>query len=206
LFQSQGIHNNAAIKFDGKDDFLNVAGQAIWTPHFSIIAVVSQTSTGTAAREIISNWHRRGRSTNSIFLGTTGTNKVRLSDAFSPAGILTEPSRPFILTAINAADQATTFQNSTLLATQVTLTPRVLSAPYVLGTQGNYGSEYWQGNIAELLVFDRPLDEDDRDAVWSYLGGKYQLSVTPPRKTPDHLALASLCHVILNTNEFIFID
>jgi len=206
LFQSQGIHKNAAIKFDGKDDFLNLAGQAIWKPHFSIIAVVSQSSTGTAAREIISNWHRRGRSTNSVFLGTTGTNKIRVSDAFSPAGILTEPSRPFILTAINSAEQAATFQNSTLLATQTTLTPRVLAAPYVLGTQGNYGSEYWQGNIAELLVFDRPLNQNDRDAVWSYLGVKYQLSVTPPQKTPDHLALASLCHVILNTNEFIFID
>jgi hypothetical protein len=206
LFQSRGLQGKATIKFDGKDDFLNIAGQAIWKPHFSIIAVVSQSSTGTTSREIISNWHRRGRSTNSVFLGTTGTNKVRVSDAFSPAGILTDPSRPFILTAINGVDQAATFQNSTLLATQTTLTPRVLSAPYVLGTQGNYGSEYWQGNIAELLVFDRPLNEDERDAVWSYLGLKYQLSVTPPRKTPDHLALASLCHVILNTNEFIFID
>jgi len=206
LFQSQGIHKNAAIKFDGKDDFLNLAGQAIWKPQFSIIAVVSQSSTGSAAREIISNWHRRGRSTNSIFLGTTGTNKVRLSDAFSPAGILTEPSRPFILTAINTTGQASTFQNSTLLATQAALTPRVLAAPYVLGTQGNYGSEFWQGNIAELLVFDHPLSKEERDAVWSYLGVKYQLSVTPTRKTPDHLALASLCHVILNTNEFIFID
>ncbi|HIA62611.1 MAG TPA: DUF1553 domain-containing protein, partial [Planctomycetaceae bacterium] len=181
LFQSQGIHKNPAIKFDGKDDFLNVAGQAIWKPQFSIIAVVSQSSTGTAAREIISNWHRRGRSTNSIFLGTTGTNKVRLSDAFSPAGILTEPSRPFILTAINTTGQASTFQNSTLLATQAALSPRVLAAPYVLGTQGNYGSEFWQGNIAELLVFDHPLSADERDAVWSYLGVKYQLSVTPTR-------------------------
>jgi hypothetical protein len=206
LFQSQGIHGRAALKFDGKDDYLNITGQAIWQPHFSIIAVVSQSSTGSIAREIISNWHRRGRSTNSVFLGTTDTNKVRVSDAFSPAGILTKPIRPFILTAINGADQITTFQDSTLLATQATLAPRVLSAPYVLGTQGNYGSEFWQGNIAELLVFDSPLNEDDRNAVWSYLGEKYQLPISPPQKTPDHLALASLCHVILNTNEFIFID
>jgi hypothetical protein len=206
LFQSQGVHGKAAVKFDGKDDFLNIAGQAIWKPHFSIIAVVSQSSTGTIAREIISNWHRRGRSTNSVFLGTTGTSKVRVSDAFSPAGNLTKPSDPFILTAINAVDQATTFQNSKLLAAHASLTPRVLSAPYVLGTQGNYGSEFWQGNIAELLVFDSPLSEDDRNAVWSYLGEKYQLSVAPSRKTPAQLALASLCHVILNTNEFIFID
>jgi hypothetical protein len=129
-----------------------------------------------------------------------------VSDAFSPAGILSEPSQPFILTGINAADHATTFQNSTLLATHATLTPRVLAAPYVLGTQGNYGSEFWQGNIAELLVFDHPLDVEDREAVWTYLGIKYKLAVTPPRKSAEHLALASLCHVIINTNEFIFID
>ena len=206
LFKPQGIHGNPAVMFDGKDDFLNLVGQAIWKPHFSIVAVVSQSSTGAGAREIISNWHRRGRSTNSVFLGTTGTNKVRVSDAFSPAGILSEPSQPFILTGINAADHATTFQNSTLLATHATLTPRVLAAPYVLGTQGNYGSEFWQGNIAELLVFDHPLDVEDREAVWTYLGIKYKLAVTPPRKSAEHLALASLCHVIINTNEFIFID
>lgn len=206
LFKPQGIHGNPAVMFDGKDDFLNVVGQAIWKPHFSIVAVVSQSSTGAGAREIISNWHRRGRSTNSVFLGTTGTNKVRVSDAFSPAGILSEPSQPFILTGINAEEHATTFQNSTLLATQATLTPRVLAAPYVLGTQGNYGSEFWQGNIAELLVFDHPLDVEDREAVWTYLGIKYKLAVTPPRKSAEHLALASLCHVIINTNEFIFID
>ncbi|MBT7916808.1 MAG: hypothetical protein HN617_04625, partial [Planctomycetaceae bacterium] len=99
-----------------------------------------------------------------------------------------------------------TYQNSTLLATQASLAPRVLSAPYVLGTQGNYGSEYWQGNIAELLIFDRPLNEEDRDSVWSYLLAKYQLLSGRPRKTSDQLALASLCHVVLNTNEFIFID
>ncbi|MBT4726319.1 MAG: DUF1553 domain-containing protein [Planctomycetaceae bacterium] len=205
-FQSQGVHGKPAINFDGKDDFLNIAGQVIWKPHFSIFAVVSQSSTGAISREIISNWHRRGRSTNSVFLGTTGTHKVRVSDAFSPAGTLKEPNDPFILTAINGAIQTATYQNSTLLATQASLAPRVLSAPYVLGTQGNYGSEYWQGNIAELLIFDRPLNEEDRDSVWSYLLAKYQLLSGRPRKTSDQLALASLCHVVLNTNEFIFID
>jgi hypothetical protein len=206
LFQSQGLHGKPAIKFDGKDDFLNVSGQVLWKPHFSMVAVVSQSSEGAAAREIISNWHRRGRSTNSLFLGTTGTNKVRVSDAFSPAGILTDPRRPFILTAINTVNQASTYQNSTRLATQAALTPRVLAAPYVIGTQGNYGSEFWQGNIAELLVFDHPLTEEQRNTVWLYLASKYELAISAPHKTPEQLALASLCHVILNTNEFIFID
>ena len=206
LFQPQGIHGNPAVTFDGKDDFLNLVGQAIWKPHFSIVAVVSQTSTGAGPREIISNWHRRGRSTNSVFLGTTETNKIRVSDAFNPAGILTEPNQPFILTGINGTQHAKTFQNSTLLATQASLTPRVLSAPYVLGTQGNYGREFWQGNIAELLVFDHPLGPEDREAVWAYLSIKYHLDIAHPQKSPEHLALASLCHVIINTNEFIFID
>ena len=76
----------------------------------------------------------------------------------------------------------------------------------MLGTQGNYGSEFWQGDIAELLVFDHPLTEEQRNTVWRYLGSKYTLATTTPHKTPEHLALASLCHVILNTNEFIFID
>lgn len=203
---ADGIQGKPAVRFDGKRQFLNVAGQVIWSEQFSIFTVATHQATGGGPREIISNWHRRGRSTNSVFLGTSGASGLRFSDAFSQAGNLTEPGRPFILSAINQKAEALTFQNDRMLATSKTLTGRQLYAPYVIGTQGNYNAEWWHGDIAEILVYDRDLDEADRASVWNYLAAKYDISISKPVNTPDRLALASLCHVLLSTNEFIYVD
>ena len=43
-------------------------------------------------------------------------------------------------------------------------------------------------------------------AVWNYLANRYQLKLDEQTDDPQHLALASLCHVLMNTNEFLYID
>ena len=70
----------------------------------------------------------------------------------------------------------------------------------------NYGTEYWNGDIAELILFARALSDTEREAVWTYLSNRYQLKFGAQPNDPQHLALASLCHVLMNTNEFLYID
>ena len=140
----------------------------------------------------------------SIFLGTTGHGQVRFSDQFAQAGTLHKPSRPSILTAINSHFDATTYQDGRLLARDKVMQKIDFNAPYVIGTQGDLGGEYWQGDIAELLVYDRVLNETECEAVWSYLGSRYSLN--QETRNNEQLALASLCHVLLSTNEFIYVD
>ena len=71
------------------------------------------------------------------------------------------------------------------------------------------------GDIAVLLVYDRELKDAERQAITKYLVKKYNL--TNPQKpstegphfdlqSPSFLALASLCHVLLNINEFVYVD
>jgi len=203
------IAGRPALQFDGQRTFLNVAGQVIHSAEFSIFAVATHRGRDEIPREIITNWNRRSRSTSSIFLGTVGTQGVRFSDAFGSAGQLVEPSQPFILTGISAAGKAETFQNRKSLATQGGLGDRDLHGPYEIGTQGDFGSEFWKGEMAEIIAFDRALPDDDRQEVWRYLDQKYAISAphSPPSlRTPEQLALASLCLVLLNTNEFMFVD
>ena len=206
LLVSSAIGKQPALRFNGKGHFMHLAGRVVWSQQFSVFAVVNHLATEGAAREIISNWHRRGRSTTSMFLGTAGHTGVRFTDAFAPAGNLAEPSKPFILTGISSNEGAFTFQNREPLATSGKLSQRDLQAPYVVGTQGNYGTEFWHGDIAEILVYDRAVDEAQREAVWKYLANRYGLSLSKKPTDPKYLALASLCHVLLNTNEFIYVD
>jgi hypothetical protein len=55
------------------------------------------------------------------------------------------------------------------------------------------------------------LSEQEQRQVWSVLFDRYGLPtfIPKPQETvPDSqlLALASLCHVLLNSNEFIYVD
>ena len=198
------IHGKPAIRFDGGSSFLQLSGKPLWKPQFTIIAVaVSGADGGT--HEIISNWHQRGRSISSVFLGIQG-EQVRFSDQFAQGGKIANPQQPFILTAVNGTDDAITFQNGKELGRLgAPLANRDLEGPYVIGTQGNYGTEFWQGDIAEILVYEHALDAAALTEVWSYLGQRYKLETELPQD-PKRLALASLCHVLMNSNEFIYID
>ncbi len=93
------------------------------------------------------------------------------------------------------------------------LSNRRLGTEWVLGQQGNINGEYWHGDIAEILVFDRPLTDQQLDMLWGRLIDKYDLAEYPAVEaapdhdtSPAHRSLASLCHVLLNSNEFLYVD
>ncbi|MEX1233228.1 MAG: DUF1549 domain-containing protein [Planctomycetaceae bacterium] len=207
IFVRNAISHQPAIRFDGERRFLQLAGQVVTSQQHTIIAVANDRGTDQH-REIFSNWNGSGgNSTTSIFLGTTGKASVRFSDDFAPAGEVVEGNRPFVLTAVADHHDALVYQNAApLMKKGRPLASRNLTTPYVIGQQGNIDGEYWTGDVAELLVFDRPLSDRELRHVWRYLELRYELKLTPPPKDPAQLALESLCHVLLNTNEFLYVD
>jgi len=205
LKQRETLGGHPVVHFDGDHKFLQLVGQVLSGSGFTVIAVVTDESSDESHREILSNWRRADRTATSLFLGTTGNGRIRFSDQFDHAGDLEEPTRPLILTAIKNRQTATTYQNRRLLSQYNKMTEPDLNAPYVIGAQGDLGGEYWQGDLAELLVYRRTLREEECEQVWNYLANRYSLSAKKI-VDPARLALESLCHVLLNTNEFIYVD
>jgi len=215
LLVRDAVSGRPALRFDGQSRFLHVQGQVLASQQHTIFAVASDNG-GPGHREIFSNWNGgAGNSVTSMFLGLTGQATVRFSDNFAPAGEVTEPAKPFVLSAISDEGEAAVYQNAGLLARRETpLAPRNLETAYVVGTQGNINGEFWNGDIAELIVFDRALYELERRQVVHYLAERYGIDLASPATaeeeaipmSPELLALASLCHVLLNTNEFIYVD
>ena len=208
-WRATAIGGRPALQFDG-DDAVTFRGPLITSREFTVFAVASDTSGEGGHREILSNWSHDGNSTSSVFLGLTGAGTVRFSDDFAAAGRIPRPHEPFVLTAVNASDGAAVYLGREAIARRSTpLAKRRLDRPFVVGTQGNYGSEFWRGSIAELIVFDRAVTDAEREAIVDYLIGRYDLrneAFPALAGTPAELALASLCHVLLNTNEFIYVD
>ena len=199
------LNGHDVVRFGG-GQFLIFEGHVLTSQLFSVFIVLNDRSNEVSHRTIFSNWKSSTNNTStSAFLGFTGRSTVRFSDDFSNSGDLEGPAGHFLLTAISGERDAIVYHNDTILGQKrAKLAERALNAPYVLGRQGELAGEYWQGDIAELLVYDRQLNDGERTAVWRYLNARYDLDAST--HDPQELALASLCHVLLNANEFIYVD
>jgi hypothetical protein len=203
------FNQNAVVSFDGKGRFLHLQGSLLQQQQHTIIAVVTDRGV-PGHRTLLSNWNGGvGNSGTSLFLGLTAEATVRFSDAFSDAGRITDRDRPFVITAINGAGRSVVFQNGQELSSMaVPLPQRNLSTDWVIGQQGNINGEFWNGGIAELRVFAKALSTVERSSIETELQNRYGIPDLPPtpRETPAELALASLAHVLLNSNEFLYVD
>lgn len=205
-------NDQPALQFNGDGQFLRLVGQPLREQHCTMIAVASDRKS-SGHREIISNWHRSSNVGSSLFLGLTGEKTVRFSDVFASAGEITDRGKPFILTATNAADHAAVFQSGRRVARKDgPLATRKLDTPWVIGQQGNINGEFWSGAIAEIRIYNRALNDAERRDVEQELAERYGIDLAAPTNeqetplSPDVLALASLCHVLWNSNEFIYVD
>ena len=209
-FVPDGMGDKPALYFDGRGQFMEITGQVLKEPLCTILCVVSDDS-GAGHRTLFSNWNgRAGNSTRSLFLGLTSENTVRFSDAFGAAGQVLERTKPFVLTAVNGPGEASVFQNGRLLKTANQLSGRRLDTAWVLGQQGNINGEFWKGRVAEIRVYDRALSDRELRIVETEVAENYDILLhnegPPKRMDAEYLALASLCHVLMNSNEFLFVD
>lgn len=206
----KGLNGKPALSFNGKDQFLNIDGMLIESSLSTFICVVSDKGT-SGHREIISNWNgSAGNSTTSIFLGLTDEKTVRFSDAFPSAGSIERRTEPFILSAVNGVQSSDVYQNGQIIGSSSTIKNRRLDTEWVIGQQGNINGEFWNGSIAEIRVYSRPLSKEELSYIHSELSKYYGIALRHENEKkpypPEVLALASLCHVLMNTNEFVYID
>lgn len=198
------VSGQPALRFDGQARFLALPDNLLSSQQLTIIAVANDRDGGGQHREIFSNWRREDNVGTSLFLGLTQDGMVRFTDVFAPAGRVERPEEPFVLTAVSNGGGAVVYQNRREIARRNSPLPeRKLTAPYVIGQQGNIQGEYWNGDLAELWVYDRALTPAELGKIWDWTAHRYGIAPTP---SPRRLALTSLCRVLLNTNEFCFVD
>ena len=150
---------------------------------------------------------RAGNAGSSLFWGLTAENTFRLSDAYVGGRWEGDRRQPTLLTATHSATDARLWVNGALAGERGSPLPqRRLDTDFVVGQQGNIDGEYWNGSILALLVWDQALSEADRLRVQDQLAERFDLQLRKVRPTPETLALQSLCHVLLNSNEFLYVD
>jgi hypothetical protein len=187
------LNGNPVLRFNGTSSFLDVTGQVLTSQQFTIFAVVNDLGLSDYSyREVFSNWYPIMNEDTSVFFGLAYENptRARLTDNFGGAdppydqqgaGDITNPATDFIFTGVSGLTDALIYQNTGLIAEKGSpLTTRDLTTPYHIGQQGPAGwLEHWNGDIAEIVVYNRELAADERQLVWNYLENKYATVSSP---------------------------
>ena len=216
---SDALNGRPAIRF-GDGDYFDILGSPLTSQEFTIIAVASDIGGhGTGAlgggyREIISNW-TWGTHYHSVYFGTAdgGPRRVRFTDLVGDAGSISDPSQPFILAGVSTFADSSFYLDGALLSQGPSVAgSRDFSTPWVIGKQGSidvefghaYG-EWWEGDIAEILVYDKALSSGELAAVHGYLNDRYFTVGVPESASVGFFVVLLACLFLGNRRQGSFV-
>ncbi len=181
------IGEKAVIRFDGIDDSLRVDSLQIQsdTTVFLVAQDVQQPDIGDSPRFLLTtNNHADRRDGNGYGLGYRdggspgvelmlgrgegGTSRQTLTDRSGPSGTFE------ILSYWKANGLGVLRRNDEVVATDLQLDPvGGYTTGYSVGADPFVSGHEYRGDIAEILVFDRALTTNEREAVMDYLEESY---------------------------------
>jgi fibronectin type 3 domain-containing protein len=192
IFVASGIYGKPVVRFDGVDDFLQLpAGFADFTAGLSVYVVMRPTALlqqdgfkivllGNGQDEEVVALGRAG-STNGLQYATTNSaDPVDYGFFNTPDGLVLNQPAVF---SVRQDSQLADPQSLAVLAKDGTeLSSGNVYVPPVEPRNLNYiGKSYWpgdgwlQGDIAEVLIYNRKVTQDEDVAINSYLMTKYGL-------------------------------
>lgn len=183
------INGEPAVRFDGEDffpDFLeiNPADSLAITGDIATFAVVrfddfatyravwGQTA-GNVPRP--NDWYLQPNSGRPVFFRGAGTPPGQNPSVVAAGGVPVDA--PLILGVQQAGTTLTHYLNGSPFGTgQISLTPEHLGDPLRVGSRGDLVTKM-RGDIAELLIFDAALSEEELVQIRRYLGAKYGIPI-----------------------------
>lgn len=185
-YVTSAINGLNALNFDGTDDFL--ASSAFALGELTIFAVVTaRWTTAETAAFCGQNW-----TTNKSFGRVSAggfdylTNDLRaVTDTFNsgvtgpraigpqPAG-LTNGQAVQITARLGTTATGIRCNRTSIARVARNDPPSTPNQPVAIGRPGSaYGTEYWNGRIAELLLYNRLVSDTESDNAEAYLAAKW---------------------------------
>ena len=177
IYKTGIINGLPVLRFDGSDDYMNL-GLYLERPYTVFLVHVKKGAGGGNARAVAGsgNW----------FMGSgAGYYRHFAGSDYVSNNVLAETvDAPKLGTARNTGAA----NGSTYWIDQADIT----SQPNAIGVCGSMavgsgpgGGDYYNGDVAEVLVYDTALSPADRQLVWDYLGPKYGLFASSAVSLPQ---------------------
>jgi hypothetical protein len=174
---NNAINNRPALRFDGVDDFLTGTATSIGNTTGLTVIVAGKSNSVSINQTYISKFDaltnkREWRLQNNNFIATDIATAEQVNETISFANntnlrIITArwaPSTPSSLNINNIAPI-----NAIASFTDITNT----DTPIIVGAQQNGVNGFFNGDIAEILVYSKKLSDSELIAVNTYLNTKY---------------------------------
>lgn len=204
LLVSNAIGGRAAVRFDGIDDFLTLpSGFQDFTSGLTLF-VVLRPAVLQSGSKIIQLGNGAGAA--NIALGRAGstagyqyftTNASGTYGWFDTSGGMVAGEASLVAVrqlpgAANSLSYAEVFKNGTPLLGQGVYVPPVMARGFNYIAKSYWSEGLFQGDIAEILLYNRVLTVAEQNAVHNYLAPRYSLTVTNMPPAPPLAAPANL--------------
>lgn len=175
------INKLPAIRFDGIDDLMTFVGGKIANNNYTII-IVEQRRTGTGANYFLSG---TGSATpNSyLYLGYSDTSHIvhgQTNNSYlvntASYGLFSSPKIHVFTHNSNSGKKY--YQNTGPLGSGSETTPTALVS-YVGASIGGTSSNFYNGDIGEIIIFNRTLSDAEQDNIENYLAKKWYIGTQP---------------------------
>lgn len=168
---TNAINNRPALRFDGIDDFLTSTTTSIHTTNgLSVIVIGKTSSTSNNDQTYISkfgNNNREWRLQNDEFNVVNNTlNFSNNNTNFNILAAIWSPSSPQLSMAINNTIESTLNGSNNINATP---------EPIIIGSSIQGSTSFLNGDIAEILVYNKKLSDTELTKVRTYFNNKYSL-------------------------------
>jgi hypothetical protein len=154
------FYNKGALKFDGSADYVTTATSGI-VPTSAAPYTVSvwcyRNTNNLSYRELLSQW-RSVNSGNSFYFGFENSN-VRFTDNWNPVTVAGAGNTNvwMNLVGVYTVSNAFIYLNGVLAATKGSGFTYTGTGPLIIGRQGELNGEYFDGNIGNVLVYQKAL-------------------------------------------------
>ena len=182
VFQKNSINNIHSLYFNGINDFLEFSGNFLIGKNYTIFAVEKKKNCASNKNcSIIGGFIEGVFNLNSHLLnfGYYGSDKIRYSNYHSQTNLFSEftfskNNQPNIHNIIFTSEYGFIYwiNNSILASDYNKKTPL---ASYSKARIAQKQNEYYNGNIGEIIIFDRNLSEKERFDVTEYLSKKWAI-------------------------------
>lgn len=159
------VNGHPAVTFDGSDDRLTVNNPIVMGTVF-IVANYTAGSTFVSYPGLITRATAIDGNTDYILVGAV--SNTNFYGIMIPGGVELSINRLGTYNFAPLADHKITMVKLNALPTWGDL---------MLGNDRNFGGRFWQGDIAEVIIYDRVLDSAETAAIEDYLAEKYNITL-----------------------------
>ena len=154
------VYNKGALKFDGSTDYISTGVSSIVptsTAAYTVSVWCYRNTNNTGYKELLAQW-TSANSGNSFFFGFDNS-AVRFTDNWNPITVSGAGNTNvwMNLVGVYTVSNAYIYLNGVLAATKGSGFTYTGTGPLIIGRQGELASEYFDGNIGNVLIYNKAL-------------------------------------------------